>query len=197
MGSHCYLVKLHVASRYPTRNDPVLKHRVTVCPISWVYCVRYSQTVVLCRMWQGWVVVLPLNRLFAPTSQRKCNMSSCPAQWKHSFLITCPSHYLLRILDALVMSWLDLGILTNRKLSVTPTPLHRQSMRRKFLSLWKWLWIRSFTLKLPILRLANFSVPVSNTQTALTNCSRVSLWVAQHPKMMYVWDWKAWDSTNS
>ena len=88
-------------------------------------------------VWQGWVGVLPLNGLFAPTSQRKCNMNSCPAQWKHSFLITCPSHHLLRILDVIVMSWLDLGILTNGKLSVAPTPLHQWSMRRKFLSLWK------------------------------------------------------------
>ena len=136
-GSRCYLIKLHVASKYPTRNDPVLKRRVTVCPIAWVYYVRYSQTVVSRRAWQGWATVLPLNGLFAPTSQRKCNMNSCPAQWKHSFLITCPSHHLLRILDVIVMSWLDLGILTNGKLSVAPTPLHQWSMRRKFLSLWK------------------------------------------------------------
>ena len=137
-GVCCYLIKLHVASKYPTHNDLVLECRVTVCPISWVYYVGYSQTVVSHRVWQGWTAVLLLNGLFVPTLQRKCNMNSCPVWWTHSFLITCPSHHLLRILDALMMSWLDLDILTNGKLLVTPTPLHWQSMRKKFLSPWKW-----------------------------------------------------------
>ena len=135
----CNRPNIHVTSKYPACNDPVLKCKVIVCLIliAWVYYVRYLQTVVSRHMWQGWAVVLLLNGLFAPTSQRKCNMNSCPAQWKHSFLIAYSSHHLLRILDVLMMSWLDLDILTNGKLLVAPIPLQWQRMSRKYLSHWK------------------------------------------------------------
>lgn len=50
-------------------------------------------------------------------------ISVLPTQQNHSFLIIYLFYHLLRILDMLIMSQLDLNILTNSKLLVIPTSL--------------------------------------------------------------------------
>ena len=146
MDSHCYLIKLHVASKYPTQS--VLRPNIT-------------------KEMQHEFPSCPVETFLSPSAENiryGHDILVESDQWK-AFSCTNPSSSMEREEKVFKPLEVMISILLG--------------------------------LHLPVLQLVNFGVPVFGAQSALISCSRASLWAVQHPKLMHVWDWKAWHSTNS